>query len=413
MMEFAYRNGEFFCEDVSLAEIALHAGTPCFVYSKRALLNAYFALDRAFAEVDHLICYSIKSNANLAVLNILASQGAGMDIVSQGELYRALKAGVPPELIVYSGVGKAEGEIRYALESGILSFNVESILELEAINRTAAALGKTAPVSLRVNPDVESNTHEYTTTGKKETKFGIPYDQALQAYIKAAEFENLRLIGIDTHIGSQIIHLEPFVTAFTKIADLFIQLRNEGFELEFFDIGGGLGISYSDETPPTAVEFAEAVLPVLKPLNCKIILEPGRFISGNAGVLLTRVIHLKQTEVKNFAVVDAGMNDLIRPSLYNAYHQVNLVTESDSPKVSMDIVGPICESGDWLAKDRLLPKLEEGALLALLGAGAYSFTMSSNYNGRPRGAEVLVDGGSYRIVRQAETLEDLIRGEEI
>jgi diaminopimelate decarboxylase len=413
MTEFTYRNGELFCEEVSLAEIAQHAGTPCFVYSSRALLNAYFALDKAFAELDHLICYSIKSNANLAVLNLLASHGAGMDIVSQGELYRALKAGVPPERIVYSGVGKSGAEIRDGLESGILFFNVESIPELEAINRLAAALGKTAPISLRINPDVESNTHEYTSTGKKETKFGIPYDEALQAYTKAAEFENLRLIGIDTHIGSQITQVEPFVTAFTKIADLFIQLRNEGFELEFFDIGGGLGIRYSDETPPTAAEFAEAVLPILRPLGCKIILEPGRSISGNAGILLTRVIHLKQTGVKNFAVVDAGMNDLIRPSLYNTYHQVSLVTESASAKVKVDIVGPICETGDWLAKDRLLPKLEEGALLCVHGAGAYSFTMSSNYNGRPRGAEVLVDDDSYRIVRKAETLEDLTRGEEI
>jgi len=413
MTEFTYRNGELFCEEVSLAEIAQHAGTPCFVYSSRALLNAYFALDKAFAELDHLICYSIKSNANLAVLNLLASHGAGMDIVSQGELYRALKAGVPPERIVYSGVGKSGAEIRDGLESGILFFNVESIPELAAINRLAAALGKTAPISLRINPDVESNTHEYTSTGKKESKFGIPYDEALQAYTKAAEFGNLRLIGIDTHIGSQITQMEPFVTAFAKIADLFIQLRNEGFELEFFDIGGGLGIRYSEETPPTAAEFAEAVLPILKPLDCKIILEPGRSISGNAGILLTRVIHLKQAGVKNFAVVDAGMNDLIRPSLYNTYHQVSLVTESDSPKVKVDIVGPICETGDWLAKDRLLPKLEEGALLCVHGAGAYSFTMSSNYNGRPRGAEVLVNGDSYRIVRKAETLEDLIRGEEI
>jgi diaminopimelate decarboxylase len=413
MTEFTYRNGKLFCEDVSLAKIAQNAGTPCFVYSKRALLSAYFALDKAFAELDHLICFAIKSNANLAVLNLLASHGAGMDIVSQGELYRALKAGVPPERIVYSGVGKSEAEIRYGLESGILSFNVESIPELGAINRVAASLGKTASICLRINPDVESLTHEYTATGKKETKFGIPYDQAIQACTKTTELENLRLIGIDAHIGSQIIQVEPFVTAFTKLADLFIQLRNEGFELELFNIGGGLGIRYSDENPPTAEEFAAAVLPILKPLGCKIILEPGRFISGNAGVLIARVIHLKQAGVKNFVVVDAGMNDLIRPSLYNAYHQVSPVTESDPANVKVDIVGPICESGDWLAKDRLLPKLEEGALICLHGAGAYSFTMSSNYNGRPRGAEVLVDGDSYRIVRKAETLADLIRGEEI
>ena len=413
MTEFTYRDGELCCENVSLGEIARHAGTPCFIYSKQALLNAYLALDKAFSEVDHLICYAIKSNANLAVLNLLAELGAGMDIVSRGELYRALRAGVPPELIVYSGVGKSEAEIRYGLESGILSFNVESLPELATINRIAASLGKTAPISLRINPDVESDTHEYTATGKKETKFGVPYEQAKEAYTYAAGFENLRLIGIGTHIGSQIVRVEPFVAAFAKIAELFTELKDEGFELEFFDIGGGLGITYSEETSPTAEEFAGAVLPILKPLDCKIILEPGRFISGNAGVLLTRVVHLKQTGVKNFAVVDAGMNDLIRPSLYNAYHQVSPVTESDSAKIEMDVVGPICESGDWLAKDRLLPKLEEGALLCFHSAGAYSFTMSSNYNGRPRGAEVLVDGDSYRIVRKAETLEDLIRGEEI
>jgi len=413
MSQFTYRCGELCCEEVSVAEIAEHVGTPCFIYSTRALLNAYFALDRAFAEVDHLICYAIKSNANLAVLNLLARHGAGMDIVSQGELYRALKAGVSPERIVYSGVGKSKVEIRYGLESGILSFNAEGITELAAINSVAASLGKTASICLRINPDVESNTHEYTATGKKETKFGIPYDQAKQACTKTTELENLRLIGLDTHIGSQITRMEPFVTAFTKLADLFQELRSEGFELELFDIGGGLGIRYSDETPPTADEFAAAVLPILKPLNCKIILEPGRFISGNSGVLISRVVHFKQSSGKNFVIVDAGMNDLIRPSLYNAYHHASPVTESDSPNVKVDIVGPICESGDWLAKDRLLPKLEEGALLCFHGAGAYSFTMSSNYNGRPRGAEVLVDGESYRIVRKAETLEDLIRGEKI
>ena len=355
MTAFEYRDGQLYGEEVALTEIAAQAGTPCFVYSRRALLEAFDELDQAFSGVDHLICFSVKSNCNLAVLHLLAERGAGMDIVSRGELFRSLRAGVPVERIVYSGVGKSEEEIAYAITSGILSFNVESFPELEAIDRVAASLGKMAAVSLRINPDVESHTHEYTTTGKKETKFGIPYEQAVEAYQCAAEFQNLRIVGIDTHIGSQITREEPFVLAFRKIADLYRRLKQEGFKLEFFDIGGGVGIRYLDETPLSARQFAAAVLPVLEPLGARIILEPGRFISGNAGVLLTRVIHLKETAVKNFAVVDAGMNDLLRPSLYGAYHEVSPLRENKREKVKMDVVDPICESGDWLAKDPLLP----------------------------------------------------------
>ena len=413
MLEFALRNSELYCEEVPLAEIAEKIGTPCFVYSTRALLKAYGDLDRAFSGVEHLICFSVKSNSNLAVLNLLSRHGAGMDIVSRGELFRSLKAGVPAERIVYSGVGKTREEIRQALESGILSFNVESLPELEALDREAGLLGKRAPVSLRINPDVESHTHVYTATGKKENKFGIPYADALQAYSQAAGYRNLEIKGIDTHIGSQIISFEPFMQAFRKIAGLFITLRDKGFELQFCDIGGGLGITYRDETPLTAEQYASAVLPILQPLGCRIILEPGRFISGNAGVLLTRVIHFKQTRVRNFAVVDAGMNDLIRPSLYGAYHEILPVCANGRPEMKMDVVGPICESGDWLAKDRQLSKLEEGDLLCVNSAGAYGYTMSSNYNSRPRGAEVLVDGRKYRVVRRAETYDDLIRGEEV
>ena len=412
-MEFTLRNDELYCEDVPLAEIAEKIGTPCFVYSTAALLKAYEDLDRAFSGVEHLICFSVKSNGNLAVLSLLSRHGAGMDIVSRGELFRSLKAGVPAERIVYSGVGKTREEIRYALESGILSFNVESLPELEALDSEAGLLGKRAPVSLRINPDVESHTHEYTATGKKENKFGIPYAGALQAYAQAAGYRNLEIRGIDTHIGSQITSFEPFIQAFRKIADLFNTLRNKGFDLQFCDIGGGLGIAYRDETPLTAEQYASAVRPILEPLGCRIILEPGRFISGNAGVLLTRVIHFKQTGVRNFAVVDAGMNDLIRPSLYGAYHEILPVHANGGPEVKMDVVGPICESGDWLAKDRQLPKLKEGDLLCVNSAGAYSYTMSSNYNSRPRGAEVLVDGRKYRVVRRAETYDDLIRGEEV
>ncbi|MFH1070748.1 MAG: diaminopimelate decarboxylase [Candidatus Glassbacteria bacterium] len=413
MKEFEYRGGELYCENVALTEIAEKVGTPCFVYSRRALVEAYDDLDQAFSAVDHLICFAMKSNCNLAVLHLLAERGAGMDIVSQGELFRALRAGVPANRIVYSGVGKSDQEIGYAIANDILSFNVESLPELATIDRVAAAIGKTASVSLRINPDVESHTHEYTTTGKKETKFGIPYEQAVETYLRAGEYQNMRIVGIDTHIGSQITRIEPFVEAYRKIADLFRKLETEGFELEFVDIGGGMGIRYHDETPLDTRQFAEAVLPVLEPLGARVILEPGRLISGNAGVLLTRVIHFKETPVKNFAVVDAGMNDLLRPSLYGAWHEVQPLRESNVGTVKLDVVGPICESGDWLAKDRLLPKLDSGDFLCIFSAGAYGATMSSNYNGRPRAAEVLVEDSKWRVVRRAETFEDLVRGEEI
>jgi len=413
MEDFVYRDGKLYCEDLPLDELADSVGTPCYVYSKRALVRAYTEFDQAFAAVDHKIFFAVKSNPSLAVLKLLADRGAGMDIVSAGELYRALKAGVPGERIVYSGVGKSPEEIRYALESGILCFNVESLPELAAIDQIADRLGTVAKVSLRINPDVESNTHEYTSTGTKETKFGISYDSALDCYRELRKFQNLKAYGIDTHIGSQVTELEPFVLAVKRLAELFVRLQEEGFQLEAIDIGGGLGIRYHDESPPSLAEYAEALLPILKPLSCRVILEPGRYISGPAGLLLTRMIYFKETGVRNFAVVDAGMNDLLRPSLYDAYHQVLPVLESSGKTVKMDVVGPICETGDWLAKDRLLPRLDQGDLLALLNAGAYSFTMSSNYNSRPRGAEVLVDGSRHRIVRRAETFEDLVRGEEL
>ena len=413
MEDFVYRDGKLYCEDLPLDELADSVGTPCYVYSKRALVRAYTEFDQAFAAVDHKIFFAVKSNPSLAVLKLLADRGAGMDIVSAGELYRALKAGVPGERIVYSGVGKSPEEIRYALESGILCFNVESLPELAAIDQIADRLGTVAKVSLRINPDVESNTHEYTSTGTKETKFGISYDSALDCYRELRKFQNLKAYGIDTHIGSQVTELEPFVLAVKRLAELFVRLTEDGFLLEVIDIGGGLGIRYHDESPPSLAEYAEALLPILKPLSCRVILEPGRYISGPAGLLLTRMIYFKETGVRNFAVVDAGMNDLLRPSLYDAYHQVLPVLESSGKTVKMDVVGPICETGDWLAKDRLLPRLDQGDLLALLSAGAYSFTMSSNYNSRPRGAEVLVDGSRHRIVRRAETFEDLVRGEEL
>lgn len=413
MSDFVLRDGRLYCEDVSLEDVAAQAGTPCYVYSARALVRAFDELDSAFSTVDRLICYSVKSNANLSVIRLLASRGAGADIVSGGELFRALKGGVPAEKIVYSGVGKSESEIRYALESGILAFNVESVPELETLDRIAGETGRVAQVCLRVNPDVESRTHKYTDTGKKESKFGIPIDAALDQYREIGRFRHLRVYGLDTHIGSQITSHEPFVLAFRKLAELYIRLREQGFPLEAVDIGGGLGITYRDERPPTPREYADAVLPILKPLGCRVILEPGRYISGNAGALLTRVIYFKQTGTRNFAIVDAGMNDLLRPSLYNAHHEILFTGVVDGrPVMKMDVVGPICESGDFLALDRELPRPDPGDLLAVLSAGAYGFVMSSNYNSRPRGAEVLVENGGFRVVRRAETLDDLIRGEE-
>ncbi len=414
MDNYQYNDGELYCEQTPLAEIAEKVGTPCYVYSKRSLVDSFDSYDSAFSPVERMICFALKSCANLSVIRLLAERGAGADIVSRGELFRALKAGVPGERIIYSGVGKTRREIAYALESEIYCFNVESIPELDLIDRVAGEMNLTAPVSLRINPDVESGTHEYTTTGKKETKFGIPYDQALDCYRKTASYQHLRVMGIDTHIGSQIVSTGPFVAAYEKIARLFRELVDDGFDLEFCDLGGGLGISYNDEVPPTARQFAEAVLPVAGPLGCRIVIEPGRSISGNAGVLLTRVVHYKQTEVKNFAVVDAGMNDIIRPSLYGAYHRIEHVARPDSrDQVTLDVVGPICESGDWIARERTMPRVNAGDLLCVYSAGAYSATMASNYNGRPRGAEVLVDGSDWQVIRKAETLDDLIRGEQL
>lgn len=413
MDNYQYINDKLYCEQVPLAEIAEKAGTPCYVYSKRSLVASFDSYDSAFSPVEHLICFALKSCANLSIIRLLAQRGAGADIVSQGELFRALKAGVPGERIIYSGVGKTRREIAYALESKIYCFNVESMPELALIDRVAGSMGLAAPVSLRINPDVESGTHEYTATGKKDTKFGIPYDQALDYYRKAASYRNLRVMGIDTHIGSQIVSSEPFVAAYEKIARLFRELAGAGFKLEFCDLGGGLGISYKDEVPPTPRQFAQAVLPVVEPLGCRIVIEPGRSISGNAGVLLTRVIHYKQTEVKNFAIVDAGMNDIIRPSLYGAYHRIEPALRANGRgQATIDVVGPICESGDFIAKDRAMQQVSEGDLLCVYSAGAYTATMASNYNGRPRGAEVLVDGSGWQVIRQAETLDDLIRGEQ-
>ncbi len=413
MDHFTYRNFDLCCEQVSLRSLAADIGTPAYVYSKAALLESYRAYDDAFAEVPHVVCYSIKANANLGVLATLARAGAGADIVSGGELFRALRAGFPPSRIIFSGVGKTRDEMRDALEAEILMFNVESLSELRTLDEVARELGVRAPVALRVNPDVDPQTHPYIATGLKTSKFGIPFAQALEAYEEAASLKGVEVVGADMHIGSQLTKAAPFADAVARLASLVKALRERAIAIRTVDVGGGLGIRHREETPPTHREYAMALLPALRELGVTVLLEPGRSIVGNAGVLLTRVLYRKDTGDKKFVVIDAAMNDLIRPPLYDSYHEVRPVSEArlGSPTEKVDVVGPICESGDFLAKDRELARTEEGDLLAVMSAGAYGFAMASNYNTRPRAAEVLVDGNRYTIVRRRETYEDLVAGE--
>jgi len=413
MDPFAYRHSELSCERVSLRALAAATGTPAYVYSKAALLEGYRAYDRAFAEVPHVVCYSVKANSNLAVLGVLGKAGAGADIVSGGELFRALRAGIPTDRIIFSGVGKTTDEMRAALEVGILLFNVESLSELRALDAVARELGVKAPVALRVNPDVNPQTHAYIATGLRTSKFGIPYDQALEAYEEAAGLKGVEVVGADMHIGSQLTKAAPFADAVARIASLVKTLRERAIEIRLVDVGGGLGIRYRAETPPTHQEYATVLLPALRELGVTVLLEPGRSIVGNAGLLLTRVLYRKDTGEKKFVIIDAAMNDLIRPPLYAAYHEIRPVNEArlGGPVETVDVVGPVCESGDFVAKDRELAQAQEGDLLAIMSAGAYGFAMSSNYNTRPRAVEVLVDGDSYTIVRRRETYEDLVAGE--
>jgi len=413
MDHFTYRNFDLCCEQVSLRSLAAEVGTPAYVYSKAALLASYRAYDDAFAEVPHVVCYSIKANANLGVLATLARAGAGADIVSGGELFRALRAGFPPSRIIFSGVGKTRDEMRDALEAEILMFNVESLSELRTLDEVARELGVRAPVALRVNPDVDPQTHPYIATGLKTSKFGIPFAQALEAYEEAASLKGVEVVGADMHIGSQLTRTAPFADAVARLASLVKALRERAIAIRTVDVGGGLGIRHREETPPTHREYAMALLPALRELGVTVLLEPGRSIVGNAGVLLTRVLYRKDTGNKKFVVIDAAMNDLIRPPLYDSYHEVRPVSEArlGGPTEKVDVVGPVCESGDFLAKDRELARTEEGDLLAVMSAGAYGFAMASNYNTRPRAAEVLVDGNRYTIVRRRETYEDLVAGE--
>jgi len=402
-----------FCEDVPVPEIAKNVGTPFYLYSHATLRHHFLVFQEAFKGVPHLICFSAKSNSNLAVLRLFGSLGGGLDIVSGGELFRGLQAGIPTDRIVYSGVGKRDDEIEYALQSGILMFNIESHQELELINRYGTRLKKKAPIALRVNPDVDPKTHPYISTGMKREKFGLGMESAAEAYKSAAAFPHVEVVGISCHIGSQVTEIAPFVDALHRVKELIATLETFGISVSYLDIGGGLGITYDRESPPHPNEYGRAISEALGDSAFTLILEPGRVIVGNAGILVTRVLYTKKGETKDFVIVDAAMNDLVRPSLYDAYHAIEPVVRDQRERIRADVVGPICESGDFLAKDRDTPRVEAGDLLAVMSAGAYGFTMSSNYNSRPRVPEVMVKEDQFYVVRARESYEDLIKGESI
>ena len=418
MHHFEYRAGEMFAEGVPLKRIAKEVGTPVYIYSLATLRRHYQVFDRAFAKVRHIVCFSVKANSNLALLRAFANEGSGFDIVSGGELFRALKVGADPRKIVFSGVGKKKEEIEYALNTGILMFNVESEPELVALNEIAAGVGKKAPISLRINPDVDPQTHPYISTGMKKAKFGVDIKKSIETYKKAAALKNIDVVGVDCHIGSQLTSVAPFVDALAKVREyldrmLVGEMKKEGAQIRYLDLGGGLGINYHDETPPLPEEYAKAIIQGVEGLDITLILEPGRVIVGNAGILLTEVQYVKETDAKKFVIVDGGMNDLIRPALYGSYQAIQPVVESKGEKIVADVVGPICESGDFFARDREINRPERGDFLAVMSAGAYGFTMASNYNSHPKPPEVLVDGERYYVVRKRESLDDLINGEVI
>jgi diaminopimelate decarboxylase len=408
---FKYHSGELHAEEVPVRILAEKYGTPLFVYSHDTLLRHFKAYDDAFNDFPHLVCFAVKANTNSQILKIFAKNGGGADIVSGGELYTALKSGVPPRKIVYAGVGKKEEEIRFALKAGILMFNVESEEELLKINEVAGKVKLNAPVALRINPDIDPETHPYISTGLKKHKFGLPIASALEYYKLASSLENIHVAGIHKHIGSQITRVAPFVDALERILLLIDQLTFYGVKIRHLDLGGGLGIHYKDEEPPVPGQLAKALLPLLKGRTLNLIVEPGRSIVGNAGILVTKSLYLKKGDGKEFLIVDAGMNDLIRPSFYDAFHRIVPVVRTRRNKVIYDIVGPICESGDFLGKEREIPAVRQGEYLAVMSAGAYGFSMSSNYNSRPRAAEVLVHGRKHALIRRRETYEDLIRNE--
>ncbi|MGD9300137.1 MAG: diaminopimelate decarboxylase [Desulfobacterales bacterium] len=413
MHHFKYHDNVLYCEDLPVQEIAAKIGTPFYLYSHATLKRHFQVFSEAFEGVPKLICYSAKANTNLAVLKLFADLGCGLDIVSGGELYRGLRAGFSPDRIVYSGVGKTVDEIDYALNTGILMFNVESLAELELINRRAGKLKKRAPVSIRVNPDVDPKTHPYTATGLKKNKFGIGFDAAIESYRIAGELEHIEIAGVDCHIGSQITEAGPFQDAMKNLKGLINELKSMGINIRYLDMGGGLGITYADETPPSLGEYAGAIMTQLKDIELQLILEPGRVLVGNAGVLVTEVLFRKSGEVKDFVIVDAGMNDLLRPTLYNAFHAIKPVVNSRKDLIIADVVGPICESGDFLAIDRSISDVQSGDLMAVMSAGAYGYVMSSNYCSRPRVAEVMVKGDRFDVVKAREVYEDLVRGETV
>jgi len=413
MHDFHHVNNELWCEECPISSIAQEVGTPFYLYSHRTLSNHFKVFDEAFADLPHIVCFAVKANSNLSVLRIFARLGGGVDIVSGGELYRALKTGVDPRKIVYSGVGKKNEEIEYALKSNILMFNVESPQELQLINACAGKMGKKAGIALRVNPDVDPKTHPHTSTGLKENKFGIDVEMALSQYRMAKTFNNIEIIGISCHIGSQVTRISPFLDAMGRVKNLIFLLRADGIAVKYLDLGGGLGIRYNHEEPPHPSEYASAIISIVNELDCTFIFEPGRVVVGNAGILVTKVLYTKSNNNKNFIIVDAGMNDLIRPSLYNSYHQIQPVIKKNRGEIVADVVGPICESGDYLAKERRLPMFERDDLMAVMSAGAYGFTMSSNYNSRPRVPEVLVRDDRFYVVRKREDFADLVMGEDI
>ncbi|MGB9712811.1 MAG: diaminopimelate decarboxylase [Dissulfurimicrobium sp.] len=417
MDHFVFKNGELYCEDIPVKKIAEEAGTPLYIYSTATLERHFKAFEKALVHRNHIICFAVKANSNIAVLNILGRLGAGADIVSGGELFRALKAGIPADRITYSGVGKTRREIEYALKAGILMFNVESLDELYTIGETAARMGKRAGISFRVNPDIDPKTHPYISTGLKKNKFGLPVQEAVEAYRLASGMDWLETIGVSCHIGSQITETGPFKAAAEKIGSLVKGLETEGIRLKFIDLGGGLGVRYKDETPPEPEEYLAAVIQEISSLPQTLILEPGRAICANAGIMVTKLLYTKDSGERRFYIVDAGMNDFARPSLYQAYHEIVPVTGPTAGTAALlkptDVVGPICETGDFLARGCPMPSMKNGDLIAVRGAGAYGFSMSSNYNSRPRAAEVLVAGDRFKVIRTRETYEDLIRGEEI
>jgi diaminopimelate decarboxylase len=417
MHHFTYKKGVLFCEDVSIRDIADQVGTPFYLYSSATLKRHFQAFDSGFEGIEHLTCFAVKACSNIAILNIFKKMGGGADIVSGGELFRAMKAGVDCRKIIYSGVGKTRAEMREALYAGILMFNLESPQELDRLQDVAAEVGATARVAFRINPDVDPKTHAYISTGLAENKFGISVDEAMPEYLRAREMQNIEIVGVSCHIGSQLTRIDPFVEALQKIKVFVADLEEQGIRIQYLDLGGGVGITYDEEQPPHPHDYAQAIRKELEGMDCTLILEPGRVITGNAGILVTEVQYTKVNrggeKEKRFVIVDAAMNDLTRPSLYGAYHEILPVREHGGDLQQVDIVGPICESGDFMARDRMMPGVVSGDLLAIMSTGAYGFSMSSNYNSRPKAAEVLVSSERFQVIRYREDYEDLLRGESL